>query len=188
MPTDLTPYISIGVPIFISLIGAIASYKVQVNRIDMLFSTLKEAKDEIKELKAELQTVRERAVKCETILKEREALAKRKSPLSLTERGTNLLKNSKGDRFIDENLEELKKLIDDEAPPTAYDVQELSQKTIASFKDDPRFIPLKDYLYKEGEDINDLVFVMGIYLRDKVLMANGMKIEDIDKHDPAIKK
>ena len=47
-----------------------------------------------------------------------------------------------------------------------------------------RFIPLKDYLFKEGLDLDELILIIGIYLRDLALPRLGFKLEEIDKTDP----
>ena len=43
---------------------------------------------------------------------------------------------------------------------------------------------MKEYLYKEGLEWDDLAIVLGIYLRDKVLISKNWNSEDIDKYDP----
>jgi hypothetical protein len=115
-------------------------------------------------------------------------LTRRKSPVSLSDRGMKVLLDSGGKAFVDENFEHLHKTIEAKKPETAYDVQEIAKSVIASLKDDSRINPMKDYLFKEGMTIDDLFVVLGVYLRDKVLQAKGWNSEDIDKHDPGSKE
>ena len=70
-----------------------------------------------------LQEVRDKVIACETSLKEREPLTKRKSPVSLTERGDKILLESGGKKFVDDNFNELKDKVEQQNPSTFYDVK-----------------------------------------------------------------
>ena len=115
---------------------------------------------------------------------EGQQLTKRKSPITLTDRGETVLKDSAGKQFVDENLEELHALVEERAPKTSYDVQEASKTVIESLESDDRMSQIKEYLFREGMDFEGAIEVLGIYLRDKILAAKGWNKSDIDKYDP----
>ncbi|MDR1146897.1 MAG: hypothetical protein LBK71_12300 [Verrucomicrobiales bacterium] len=124
--------------------------------------------------------IRERLTACETSLKEREPLLRKKSPVSLTDRGQEFLKNSGSAKFVDENFGELLEKINGLTPKTAYDVQENARKVIELMRDDDRLNDIKEFLFKDGSSLDDAVSVMGIYLRDKVLKQKDWNVADID--------
>lgn len=104
---------------------------------------------------------------------------KRKSPLSLTEKGKVLLLDSKGNKYIDDNKGNLIGAIKAAAPKTAYDVQELSRTVVESHSNDDNFSPIKEFAFKEGLDLKDIIDVMGIYLRDIALPEFGFNVSQI---------
>ncbi|MEK7528974.1 MAG: hypothetical protein AAB592_04360 [Patescibacteria group bacterium] len=168
-----------GVVGFIGASIRIGEYK---NKVDTLENTV--GHDEHCGLRKTVGDVRDKVIACETSLKEREPLTKKKSPISLTERGQTLLEASGGKAFIDTNLPLLSGKIDAKEAKTAYDIQEVSKAVLQEMTTDNLFVPLKEYLFKEGLEIEDLIIVMGIYLRDKVLAQKGILPEDVDKTDP----
>ena len=100
----------------------------------------------------------------------------------LTDRGENILEESGGKDFVDENFEELNEEVENMNGNTPYDIQENSKKVIEKHKDDQDFDDIKKYFFEEGEQIDDIVLAMGIYLRNKILSEKGVPIEEIDKH------
>lgn len=106
------------------------------------------------------------------------------SPVSLTDRGKALLLDSGGNKYLEDNSDALIGEIKAQKPKTAYDVQETAKKVIATHSNDDSFIPLKNYLFKEGINLEDLISVVGIALRDMALPVLGFKPEQIDESDP----
>ena len=105
----------------------------------------------------------------EGILQERGPVIQRKSPITLSERGTRLLNESGAKKFVDAHLDELLKTVKERAPATDYDIQEEAQKVIKELQNDPRLNPIKDFLFKDGSTLDEAITVMGIYLRDHIL-------------------
>ncbi len=167
-------FISAGVG-FIAASMKIGIYK---NKVDNLETTV--GKDEHGGLRKTVGDMRDKVISCETSLKEREPLTKRRSPISLTERGLKILKASGGETLVDDNFKELLKNIDALKPATAYDVQEDAKKVIDNLREDVRLNPIKDYLFKDGSSLDDAATVMSIYLRDKVLKHKKWNVADID--------
>jgi hypothetical protein len=115
-------------------------------------------------------------------MESREPLTRKKSPVSLTERGNNVLNDSGGKKFIDDNYAELKGNVETKKPATSYDIQEMSRQVVEELKEDTRINPIKEYLFKEGMEISEILDVLGIYLRDLILKEKNISTEDIDKY------
>lgn len=163
----------------LSAFFTIGQYK---NKVDNLETTL--GKDEHAGLRKTVGEIRDKVVTCEATMKANEPLVKRKSPVSLTDRGTSLLEMSGGKKFVDDNLESLKLAVETKGAKTAYDIQEFSREALELMSEQDLFNPLKDYLFKEGLELKDLILVMGIYLRDAILSSKGLAPEEVDKTDP----
>jgi hypothetical protein len=103
------------------------------------------------------------------IERERMVWIERKSPLGLTEQGLMMLNDSDGKHYIDTNKGDLVHEITLLHPKTAYDVQELSKKVLEQRSNDDGFIPIKNFAYKNGADLSDIINAMRLYLRDIAL-------------------
>ncbi|MFA6408668.1 MAG: hypothetical protein WCW01_00580 [Gammaproteobacteria bacterium] len=103
----------------------------------------------------------------------------KKSPLGLTEKGKALLLDSTGKDYVDKHKAQLIESIKSTNPRTAYDVQELSKKVIQKESNTDDFSPLKNYIFNQGLDLNLLIDILGIYLRDIALKELGFNINDI---------
>lgn len=163
------------------LVGALIVIGIYKSKVDNLESTV--GKDEHSGLRKTVGDIRDKVVACETTLKERGPLTKRKSPVSLTERGLEFLKNSHGEEFIDTHFAELLKKVNSMGPKTAYDVQEDARKVVESLHTDERINPIKDFLFKDGSTLTEAFEVMSIYLRNKILTHKKWNVEDIDHQE-----
>ncbi len=164
---------------FVAASFRIGQYK---NKVDVLENTV--GHDEHSGLRRTVGEVKDKVIACHTILEERGPLTRKKSPVALTDRGISFLNDSGGKKFVDDNFQELLKSVEEENPKTAYDIQEKSKDVIKSFEEDPRLNPLKEFLFKDGSTLADLIEVMGVYLRDRVLKEKNINVEDIDKDSP----
>lgn len=153
------------------------------NKVDNLETTI--GKDEHSGLRRTVADVRDKVVACETSLKERGPLTKRRSPEALTERGEKFLIDSGGKNLVDENFDELLKKIDEVnsglSSVTAYDIQEAAKQAIKSI-DESKLTKIKDFLFKDGSTLDDFQAVTALYLRDKALEYKKMNVADIDEH------
>lgn len=165
------------------ILNAVVAFVVVSNKIGKYQNKVDNLEKQSDKNEKGLQDVRDKAIACETALKEREPLTRRKSPVELTGRGQKILEESNGMKFVDENYLELKNLVEASNPATSYDIQELSRQIIDDLKNDSRLNPIKDYLFKEGLELDDIVVVLGIYLRNKILIEKGITTDDIDKYD-----
>ncbi len=152
---------------------ALGKYKQKIDTLEEKVGTLEK---EIKDVQKELTT-------CSTKIDERtqsyaSTLTKRKSPLSLTEKGEELLKRSGADKFIIDHKDILIKEIGDKNPKSAYDVQVFAKEVVESMSNKEEFTSLKDFAFKEGIEIDAIFIVMSIYLRDLALASLGFNKEE----------
>lgn len=171
-----------GVTLLIMLFGGWALVAKYQQKID-------DAKEDIKDLKRDVHELQMKLTEVSTKLEERTGNSEakvltRNSPVALNDYGQKLLRDSGGDRFVVTNLEELVDKIKKLGFKSAYDVQENAKGVIESITNEERFVPIKDYAYKEGIELNLINTVMGVYLRDLALPKLGFKPEDIDASDP----
>ena len=95
------------------------------------------------------------------------------SPLNLTDYGEILMEESGFNDIIgnSEKREYLIKLVITKQPKTNYDIQQFSMDTMAELVElnDPAVIPLKNYAYKKGLNLEIILNSAGIVLRDEIM-------------------
>ncbi len=161
---------------FVGFIGAwvkLSTLQVKITTLEKDVDTIKTQNIEIIQKLAYLQGGLER---------DREhtrEYVKSQSPLALTDQGKAILLDSKGKDFIDNKKSLLIDEIKSKSPKTAYDVQEISKKIIENHSNDDDFNSIKDFVFFKGERLENLIEVMGIYLRDIALKELGFNISDI---------
>lgn len=104
-----------------------------------------------------------------------QGMLKKKSPLMITELGYKILKESGAQKFINDNRALLIKQVEDKNPKTSYDVQEFSKEVITEYKDSDEFINIKEYIYEEGIEFENIIMTMTVYLRDIILAKRRSK-------------
>lgn len=93
------------------------------------------------------------------------------SPLQPTEYGAMLIRESGLEKILDENKESLLKNLKNSLPKdyTEYDVQETARNVLLSLKEDAMMNPVKEYVYKNALNIETVLRVGGLWLRDDFL-------------------
>lgn len=171
------------------ILSAIVGFLAAAHKLGKYEEKVNSLETKVNGLESDVKVMSTKLTECSTKIDERtqsyaSTLTKRKSPVSLTDKGEELLKKSAGDAFILENQEELVGKIRDKAPKSAYDIQIFSRDVIESLQNEDRFTKFKDYAFKEGLDLEALFIVMSIYLRDIALPLLGFRQEEIDLDDP----
>jgi hypothetical protein len=119
------------------------------------------------------------------------ALFQSRSPLCLTAFGRDILENSGGRKFIDDNLFYLISEIDKFPIKSPLDVENISSLVISNATSLDSFTPIKDYIFNmpvrtssKGTirlDVPIVSNILGIYLRDKYLQVHpGLLKGDFD--------
>ncbi len=112
--------------------------------------------------------------------------SQKESPRKLNLLGEQLFENSGGQKFLDQNKNELLAAIAAKAPNTALDVENLAIEVLISQLDSDIFNELKQWVYnspslkidvqgqkqEEAVTLNDICFVLSLSLRDMYLEAH----------------
>jgi hypothetical protein len=107
------------------------------------------------------------------------------SPVKLTPRGDELLKDSGLKEYIDNHRHELTTHCKSKKCANAYEVQECVFSYFESMKFEGKFdTRLKDFAYKQGLSMDIMRRIGAIYGRDVCLDEFNMDAKDIDKHTP----
>ena len=178
----LLSILDVMVPALIALGVAYATIKAKLSTLEKGSETI-ERKVEIleKDVKEILKELNQ--------MKGREEVS-RQSPLSLTEVGVKTFSESGAERYIEKHRDTLlKKFKDIETP---FDIQEKSKdivRVILKNESDisPELKRIKEYLFKEGKDVEKFITVMSIGLRDVVLQHKNIPVhEEQTVHDKAV--
>ncbi len=174
------------------VIGGFAGFLAATFKMGEYTQKINYLENRVAELEKDHKTFSKDLTECSTKIDERtsagsSSLTKRKSPISLNEKGEDILKRSGSDKFVLENQKELVQKIKEKNPTTAYDVQEYARTVVESLQNEQRFIPFKDFVYKEGFPLSHIFTVMSLYLRDIAIPLLGFTLEQVDQTDPARK-
>lgn len=111
-------------------------------------------------------------------------IARPGSPIKLTPLGMEALNDSGILGLISPKKEVIIGKIKSQNPPTAYDVQEIT-KNIFNVEDlglsKEEENKLKDYAFKKGMTLKDVLYAGAVYFRDIALEELGFKVEDLDR-------
>jgi len=111
--------------------------------------------------------------------------ARNTSPLTLNERGAKILYESGIKDLVEANVELLMQKLSELRPKNAYQVQECSTKAMRTLTENPSVLKtLQDGAFKTGVNVDAVLFVGAIYLRDLALPKYNFKLEDIDHQEP----
>ena len=93
------------------------------------------------------------------------------SPLQPTSYGVSLIKDSGLEKILNDTKELLCVKLKASLPaePTEYDIQEHARKLLVELKDDPMMNPVKEWVYNHPMDIEIILRVGGLWLKDDFL-------------------
>lgn len=165
------------------ILGGLSGLLVFWGKFSSAQTEIKNLKERVDKLEGKLTEACERLAKEEGRSERDRAhddLTQRESPISLSDKGKALLLDSGGQEYIETNKENLIEAIRSKNPQSAYDIQEFAKQVIKDKSIETNFVPIKNYLYAQGLDLDRAVTVLGIHLRDMALPALGFNPEDID--------
>ncbi|MBI3334945.1 MAG: hypothetical protein HY001_00395 [Candidatus Portnoybacteria bacterium] len=112
----------------------------------------------------------------------KERLASHNSPSQLNKRGKEILTKSGIKEIIDRLPAQLIEEIKEKKPQNAYQVQEFAREVMFTVQNSPEILKeLQENAYRIGTDIDSILFVGSIYLRDIALKKLNFNIQDLDK-------
>lgn len=93
------------------------------------------------------------------------------SPVQPTELGARYIKESGLEKILDERKTSLCDNLKNSLPQNyaEYDVQETARRVMLSLKDEPMMRPVKEYAFKEGVEVEVILGVGALWLRDDFL-------------------
>jgi hypothetical protein len=112
-------------------------------------------------------------------------LARSNSPRTLSDDGIKVLNNSGINAIVDDKYNFIVKQVKKIKPENPYQAELAVLDVVSHLVDDP---VLKDAVeegaFKSGYFVPSVLFVGGLYIRNRVLKELGFSVGDIDKHDP----
>lgn len=112
----------------------------------------------------------------------KDKIAPASSPRQLNERGKDILATSGIKAIVDEKKEELLNLIKAKGAKNAYDAEAAISSVMMEL---PTHCPdvidrLKQGAFQTGMDVNSVLYVGGIYLRNMIFTELGFSLEELD--------
>lgn len=115
-------------------------------------------------------------------------MANNDSPMVLNDKGLIILKESGINELVDLNYHAILSKVRNLSPPNAYQAQETIVMVVKELINDPI---LKNNIeagaYKSGVDVETVLFVGALYIRDKILQELNLIPANIDNDDPSKK-
>jgi len=176
--------IEIGtVPAMIGIVVFLVSVGIAWGTIKTLVKGIKNTLDnniipDLKDIRERFGTIEDRV---DTLWKDK--FAPSRSPRQLNDYGNNILKNSGIKEIVEAKRNQLTKLVKKEDPKNAYDAEKITLSVVADLpKHCPEIIDqLKNGAYKVGTDLDGLLLVGGLHLRNLIFPDLGFFLTDLDK-------
>lgn len=173
---DTNTLIATGINLLLSgLVGfAAAAYKTgrYTNKLDNLYDTVGHNEhDGIRKTVGDIKTEVDKLLEFKTNAQKfiDKNLYKDQSPLSLTDFGKKLVKDSGFETIFSTVRDDLVMKLEALNPKTQYDSQEMARSLMDKLTDYPAFQPMKTYAYKNGKDYQQILRAGAILLRDYYL-------------------
>jgi hypothetical protein len=139
--------------------------------------------DELKQLRTDL------SVRIDNLadLSIQNRLSEAHSPRQLNDAGKKVLNDSGINTVVDDKFEYIVNKVKSKNPENAYQAEQAILDAVEHLIDDPA---IKDAVengaFQSGQPIAAVLYVGGLYIRDRVLETIGFEIKDIDTHNPGI--
>jgi len=168
--------IAVFISIFLPLIAL-------VFRSGRLFERLDFIKDSINELKPDVKEIPIINAKVNILWTDR--FTESKSPMILNEKGEKILKDSKIEELTNKYFIQILDQIKQRNPQNAYQAQEILIEVVRNFKDTPECKnKLEEAAFITGVDIDSVLLVAAVNIRDKIIKDLNFERDDIDKYAP----
>jgi hypothetical protein len=148
-----------------------------------LFERLNNIKDSINEIKPDVKTIPVISEKVNILWADKFTTSA--SPITLNERGAKLLKDSGIEVLTDKYYKQIFDQIKEKNLQNAYQAQEMLIEVVRDFKNitDCKN-KLEEAAFKTGVDIDSILLVAAVNIRDKIVKELNFDINDIDKFTP----
>jgi uncharacterized protein YihD (DUF1040 family) len=136
-------------------------------KVDSLERSRDKLESKLDSCKSEIDGLKEFKVSAQKFIDSK--IYQSNSPLSLTEYGRKLVKESGFEKIFEEHKDELVQMLNKLSPQTAYDVQEVSRSFMDGLDNYEPFAPIKEYAFKTGSDFKQILRAGAIMMRDYYL-------------------
>lgn len=172
---------------WIALAGVIISVGLIIFTGGRVFERIGNIKDEIDELKPDVKMIPLIKEKVDVLWASR--YTEPGSPMVLTEKGKKILVDSKIENFTTEYYDEILKQVKERNLQNSYQVQEALFEIMRNYKNnDACKSKLENAAFIAGVDVDTVLLVGAVNVRNKIISELNMKVEDIDKFDPTKSK
>jgi len=133
----------------------------------------------------DIKSIRDRFIVVEERVKTlwKDEVAPAHSPRRLNPRGTNILNGSGVKDIIDEKKNGLLTVLKEKNLKNPYDAEQCILQVVSDFKQDNDVVDkLKTGAFSVGADIDTVLLVGGLYLRDLIFTDLGFSIDQIDQY------
>jgi hypothetical protein len=134
-------------------------------------------------LEGDVKNMRDRFVVVEDRVKTlwKDEFAPSDSPRQLNARGQNVLSGSGIKEVVDEKKDSLLAWVKEKNASNPYDAEQCTLQAVNELKNDPVLVEkLKRGAFSVGADIDSVLLVGGIYLRDLIFPELGFSLDDLD--------
>ena len=182
-PEKAASVIQIGtIQAFLAVAAVLVGIGIGWGTLRTLIREIKNVLD--KEIKPDLKNVRERFAVVEDRVKVlwKDEVAPAHSPRRLNERGNNILNGSGIKEVIEEKKNDFLAILKAKELQNPYDAEQLTLQVVNDLKNDTAIVEkLKIGAFSVGADIDTVLLVGGIYLRNLIFPDLGFSVEDLDK-------
>ena len=186
MNVNLTPeVITVGLSLVTSLIVAGSSLAVINHKVKSLEADSKDSKKEIKNISSKLDRL---IGKVSVIFKDSlaDTLSESNSPRQLSELGQKVLKDSSIRETLEPIFDNIVEMVKLKNPENPYQAQEALFEVVQSLKDDRGISSaIENGAFLSGHTPEEVLYVGALDIRDSVIKELGLRVGDIDKHDPS---
>jgi hypothetical protein len=176
---------AIGVPVGISIIGYVIYMAFKFGSVT---SDIESIKNSVKETNTTLNkaifSYGQLQIKVEELW--RQKITKSESPMVLNEVGKKILLDSKIDDLTEKYFTEILLKVKSLNPENPYQAQEHLISVLGDFKDREECRnDLENAAFKSGYNVETILFVAALNIRDHIINDLGFNRDDIDKFDPS---
>jgi len=111
------------------------------------------------------------------------------SPISLTDKGREISTAVTAELKVNNHWEAIRREVENKKPTNPYDIQTVSMD-VAKHCFDTMFTPeekneIKTYAFGIGLNLLEIYPILGVIIRDRIFKEKNIKVEEVDKHNPA---
>lgn len=163
-------WINLIASVSISLLGAVATSFLTLGKykekVDQLENRDKVNCDKLEQLGKDVAVIKERIQNIQKTVDNLADTAKAHSPISLTTKGWEILKDSGCYAIFEQNRDKYLKELEEKNPSSQYDVQEKAYALMSDRFNAPEFKPIEGWAFSHGKTMDEIIRLCGYPLRD----------------------